>query len=71
MITKEEQISLFYDKYNIDLLDLLEKLKEHCDTYKLPLLNNLSNNHQSDFIDLILENVNLKKNFINHYKLFK
>ena len=68
MITKEEQIQLFYNKYSNELIDLLYEIKKHCEQNGLPILNDLSKNHQADFIDLILENVNLKKMFLNHYK---
>ena len=71
MITKEEQIQLFYDKYSIDLLDLIQDINKICEDNNLPILNNKSQNFQQDFIDLILENINLKKLYINNYKLFK
>jgi hypothetical protein len=69
MITSQEQIDLFYNKYNIDLLDLFIEIKNKCQHYGLPILNNEKNNSQNEFIDLILENTDLKKLFIKHYKM--
>lgn len=68
MITIQEQKDLFYNKYSTELLDLYRLISENCDKYKLPILNNEKQNNLDEFIDLILENVNLKQMFLNHYK---
>ena len=69
MITAQEQIDLFYSKYTIDLLDLYREIKNKCQHHGAPILNNENNNSQNEFIDLILENTDLKKLFIKHYKM--
>ena len=66
MITIQEQKDLFYNKYSTELLDLYRLISENCDKYKLPILNNEKQNNLDEFIDLILENVNLKQMFLNH-----
>ena len=68
MITIEEQKDLFYNKYNIDILDLYRLIKTYCDDNALPILNNENRYTQSDFIELLLENINLKKMYLNHYQ---
>ena len=68
MITIQEQKDLFYNKYSTELLDLYRVISENCDKYKLPILNNEKPNNLDEFIDLILENVNLKQMFLSHYK---
>ena len=68
MITIQEQKDLFYNKYSTELLDLYRVISENCDKYKLPILNNEKQNNLDEFIDLILENVDLKSIFLNHYK---
>jgi hypothetical protein len=68
MITIQEQKDLFYNKYSTELLDLYRLISENCDKYKLPILNNEKQNNLDEFIDLILENVDLKQMFLNHYK---
>jgi hypothetical protein len=68
MITIQEQKDLFYNKYSTELLDLYRVISENCDKYKLPILNNEKQNNLDEFIDLILENVNLKQMFLSHYK---
>ena len=67
MITAEEQINLFHNKYTDDLIKLLEELKkDHSNTI---LLGKCNRDTISDFIELILNNIDLKKMFLKHYKL--
>ena len=67
MITAEEQIDLFHNKYTYDLIKLFDELKkDHSNTI---LLGKCNRNTKSDFIELILNNIDLKKMFLKHYKL--
>ncbi len=64
MITAEEQIDLFYNKYSYELIKLFEQIKERSDTV---VLSQCDNNTISDFIDLILNNVDLKRMWLKHH----
>lgn len=68
MITSEEQIDLFLSLYTLDLMDLLKEIKDKLDFSGTPILNNLQNDYNNDFVDLILEHVDLKKLYLNYYK---
>lgn len=68
MITSEEQIDLFLSLYTLDLMDLLNEIKDKLDFSGTPILNNLQNDYNNDFVDLILEHVDLKKLYLNYYK---
>ena len=64
IITSEEQIESFRNYYSYDILILLNKLKEKYGDYNL--LNKCSKDTSNDFVDLLLNNVDLKKMYINH-----
>jgi len=66
IITSEEQIESFRNYYSYDILILLNKLKEKYGDYNL--LNKCSKDTSNDFVDLLLNNVDLKKMYMNHYK---
>ena len=67
MITAEEQIDLFHNKYTYDLIKLFDEIKEHHSN--TILLGKCDRHTLSDFIELILNNIDLKKMFLKHYKL--
>ena len=64
IITSEEQIESFRNYYSYDILILLNKLKEKYGDYNL--LNKCSKDTSNDFVDLLLNNVDLKKIYMNH-----
>ena len=66
MITCEDQIEFFRNYYSYDILLLLNRLKEKYGNYNL--LNKYSKDTSNDFVDLLLNNVDLKKMYMNHYK---
>ena len=66
MITVEDQIEFFRNYYSYDLIELLNKLQEKYQNFKL--LNNFSKETTSDFVDLITENIDLKKMYLQHLK---
>jgi hypothetical protein len=66
MITTEDQIEFFRNYYSYDLTELLNKLKEKYQNLKL--LNKVSKETTSDFVDLITENIDLKKMYLQHLK---
>jgi hypothetical protein len=66
MITPEDQIEFFRNYYSYDLIELLNKLKVKYQNFKL--LNNFSKETTSDFVDLITENIDLKKMYLQHLK---
>jgi hypothetical protein len=68
MITSEEQIDLFLSLNTLDLMDLLKEIKDKLDFSGTPILNNLQNDYNNDFVELILEHVDLKKFYLNYYK---
>ena len=68
MITAEEQIDLFNQLHHQNLFDLYIKIKEDCTQFSLPLLDNTDNNTIDDFIQLIMNNSDLKKMYIKYYK---
>ena len=67
MITAQEQIDLFYNKYTYELIKLFDEIKSSKgDTI---VLGKCNNNTISEFVDLILNNVDLKRMWVDHYKL--
>ena len=66
MITPEDQIEFFRNYYSYDLIELLNKLQEKYQNFKL--LNNFSKETTEDFVDLITENIDLKKMYLQHLK---
>ena len=66
MITAEDQIEFFRNYYSYELIELLNKLQEKYQNFKL--LNNFSKETTSDFVDLITENIDLKKMYLQHLK---
>ena len=68
MITAEEQIDLFLSLYTLDLMDLLKEIKDKLDTNGIPILNNLQGDYTNEFVELILENADIKKIYLEYYK---
>ena len=67
MITAQEQIDLFYNKYSYELIKLFDEIKSSKgDTI---VLGKCNNNTISEFVDLILNNVDLKRMWTDHYNL--
>ena len=64
IITSQDQIEFFRNYYSYDILILLNRLKEKYGNYNL--LNKYSKDTSNDFVDLLLNNVDLKKMYINH-----
>jgi hypothetical protein len=65
-ITVEEQIEFFRNYYSYELIELFNKIKDKNETYKL--LNNCSKETINNFIDLIGQNIDLKKMYMSHLK---
>jgi hypothetical protein len=66
MITVEDQIDFFRNYYSYEIIELLNKLKEKYQHFKL--LNNGSKETSCNFVDLIAENIDLKKMYLQHLK---
>ena len=65
-ITTKEQIEFFRNYYSYDLIELFNKIKEKNENFKL--LNNCSKETIVNFIDLIGQNIDLKKMYMSHLK---
>lgn len=65
-ITTEEQIEFFHNYYSYELIELLNKLKEKNQNFKL--LNKCSNETIVNFVDLIGQNIDLKNMYLSHLK---
>ena len=68
-INKEEILEYFHDIQSPKLLDLLEKIKNHCEGNNIPLLNNPSISMQGDFVELIKDCLDLNLIFTENNKL--
>tara|TARA_B100000123_G_C25466402_1_gene312743 strand:- start:289 stop:510 length:222 start_codon:yes stop_codon:yes gene_type:complete len=68
-INKEEILEYFHDIQSPKLLDLLEKIKNHCEENNIPLLNNPSISMQGDFVELIKDCLDLNLIFTENNKL--
>ena len=64
IVTAYEQIDFFQTMFSYDLIKLLDRLKD--DNSHAGILNKLDKNAYADFIDLIMNNVDLK-GFYNNY----
>lgn len=63
-ISDEQQIDYFLTKYSYDLLIFFDELKN-----KYPdILNNCNNKAPSNFIDLIMNNIDLKNLYLQNFK---
>jgi len=66
MITANEQLDFFRNYYSYEVIELLNKLKEKY--HHLNLLNNTSKEATNDFVELLAENIDLKKMYLQHLK---
>ena len=65
-ISTEEQIEFFRNYYSYDLIELFNKIKEKNENFKL--LNSCSKDTHTNFIDLIGQNIDLKKMYMSQLK---
>ena len=65
-ISSEEQVEFFRNYYSYELIELFNKIKEKNENYKL--LNSCSKETISNFIDLIEQNIDLKKMYLSQLK---
>jgi len=65
-ISSEEQVEFFRNYYSYELIELFNKIKEKNENYKL--LNNCSKETMTNFIDLIGQNIDLKKMYLSQLK---
>ena len=49
-------------------MDLLKEIKDKLDTNGIPILNNLQGDYTNEFVELILENADIKKIYLEYYK---
>lgn len=66
MITTDDQLEFFRNYYSYDVIQFLNKLKEKYN--HLNLLNNTSTETTNDFVELLAENIDLKKMYLQHLK---
>lgn len=64
MITAIEQIDTFYINYSYELIKLINSIKDELKMEGSKILNNESLNLNEEFIDLILNSIDLKKMYI-------
>ena len=60
-ITEKEVIGEFYNQLSIPLIDFLSDLKEKMNRNGYNILNNTNKETNSDFLELILYNINLEQ----------
>jgi hypothetical protein len=65
-ISTEEQIEFFRNYYSYDLIELFNKIKEKNENFKL--LNKCSKDTHNNFINLIGQNIDLKKMYMLNLK---
>lgn len=68
MITAEEQIDFFLSKYSIDLIEFLKQVDESFKQNAIPILNNKKQDFNNEFVELIMEFVDLKKLYLKTHK---
>ena len=68
-INKEEILEYMHNVHSSTILDLLETLRNHCYENDIPLLNNPSINMESDFVELILDCLDINLIFSEKNKL--
>ena len=66
MITSDDQIDFFHSYYSYEIIDLLNKLKVKYKHFKL--FNNVSKETTNDFVELLGQNIDLKKMYLQHLK---
>jgi len=68
-IKKEEILDYFMSIHSNRLLDILEKIKRHCYDNGIPILNNPTNKMEPDFVDLIMDCLDINLIFTKNNKL--
>ena len=66
MITADDQHEFFINYYSYEVIELLNKLKEKYKHFKL--FNNVSKETTNDFVELLGQNIDLKKMYLQHLK---
>lgn len=66
MITANEQLEFFRNYYSYEVIQLLNHLEKKYENFNL--LNNLSKESTHDFVELLAENIDLKKMYLQHLK---
>ena len=68
-IKKEEILDYVQSMHSHKILDILEKIKKHCDETGIPLLNKPSNTMEHDFVDLIMDCLDINLIFTKNNKI--
>lgn len=68
-IKKEEILDYVLTTKSSKLLDILENIKKHCYENGIPILNNPSATMESDFINLIMDCLDINLIFTKNNKL--
>ena len=66
MITANDQLEFFRNYYSYEVIQLLNYLEKKYENFNL--LNNLSKESTNDFVELLAENTDLKKMYLQHLK---
>jgi hypothetical protein len=68
-IKKEEILEYFQDMESPIILDILDIITKHCEDNGIPLLNNHNIKMQNDFVELIMDCLDLNLIFSEKNKL--
>jgi uncharacterized Fe-S radical SAM superfamily protein PflX len=70
-IKKEEVLDYVQTMHSYKILEILEKIKKHCYENGIPLINNPSNNMDGEFVELILDCLDINMIYSNNNKISK
>ena len=68
-IKKEEILDYMLDDQSSKIIDILERIKNHCIDNNIPILNNVNASTQGDFFDLIMDCLDINLIFTEKNKL--
>ncbi len=68
-IQKDEILQYMQDIHASTILDILHKIKNHCEDNNIPLLNNQNINMEGDFVELIMDCLDINLIFTENNKL--
>ena len=68
-IKKEEILDYMLDVQSSKIIDILERIKNHCTDNNIPILNNVNASTQGDFFDLIMDCLDINLIFTEKNKL--
>ena len=68
-IKKEEILDYMLDVQSSKIIDILERIKNHCIDNNIPILNNVNASTQGDFFDLIMDCLDINLIFTEKNKL--